>query len=92
MIFWTFRVTLKEEKIAKEKKCEIKECEWVAQKFMRGGIKECESTNCFRKCGIKDCDPSIFREMRNKNCEVLSKNWKNLHLAMLILACTNYIS
>ena len=59
---------------------------------MKCGIKECESTNCFRKCGIKDCDPSIFREMRNKNCEVLSKNWKNLHLAMLILACTNYIS
>ena len=50
----------------KKKKCEIKECEWVAQKFMRGGIKECESTNCFRKCGIKDCDQSIFREMRKQ--------------------------
>ena len=33
----------------RKKKCEIKECEWVAEKFM--------------KCRIKDCDPSIFREM-----------------------------
>ena len=48
------------------KKCEIKECESVAEKCMKCGFKECESTNCFRKCGIKDCDPSIFREMRNQ--------------------------
>ena len=43
---------LKGEKIAKEKKCEIKECQWVAEKFM--------------KYGIKDCDPLIFREMRKQ--------------------------
>ena len=33
---------------------------------MKCETKECQSTNCFRKCGIKDCDPSIFREMRNQ--------------------------
>ena len=59
-------VTLREEEIVKEKKCEIKECEWVPEKFLKCGIKECESTNCFRKCGIKDWDPSIFREMRKQ--------------------------
>ena len=64
--------TLREEKIAKEKKCEIKECEWVAEKFMKCGIKECESTNCFRKCGIKNCDPSIFCEIRKQK---LPKNY-----------------
>ena len=39
--------TLREEKIAKEKKCEIKECEWVAKKFMKCGIKECEQLIVF---------------------------------------------
>ena len=48
--------SLKEEKIQKEKKYEIKECEYVAGKIMKGGIKECESTNCFQKCGIKGCE------------------------------------
>ena len=48
----------------KKKKCEIKECEWVAEKLMKNGIKECESANCFRKCGIKDS--SIFREMQKQ--------------------------
>ena len=52
------------------------------------GRKDCER----KKCEIKDCDPSIFRETRKQNCEVLSKNWKTLHLAMLTLACANYIS
>ena len=33
---------------------------------MKCGIKECESSNCFRKWEIKDCDPSIFREMRKQ--------------------------
>ena len=50
------KYTWREEKIAKEKKCEIKECEWVAKKFMKCGIQECKSTNCFRKCEIKDCE------------------------------------
>ena len=54
---------LREEKIAKEKKCEIKECKWVAEKFMKCGIKERESTNCFRKY---ICDPSIFCEIRKQ--------------------------
>ena len=36
---------------------------------MKCRIKECESTNCFRKCGIKDCDPSIFREMRKQKLQ-----------------------
>ena len=74
-------------KDCERKKCEIKECEWVAEKFMKWGIKECEWTNCFRKCGIKNCDP-----YENKNCQVLSKNWKSFHLTIQILACTNYIS
>ena len=53
---------------------------------MKRGIKECESTYCFRKCGSNDCDPSIFRVMRKQNYEVLPKNWKNLHITILILA------
>ena len=59
---------------------------------MKRRIKECESTYCFRKCGSNDFDPSIFREMRKQNHEVLSKNWKNLHITILILARINSIS
>ena len=58
--------TLTGEKIAKAKKCGIKECEWMAEKFMKYEIKECQATNSFRKCGNKDCDPSIIREMRKQ--------------------------
>ena len=53
--------------LSRLKKCKIKECKWVAKTFMKCGIKECESTNCFRKCGTTDCDPSISREMRKQN-------------------------
>ena len=62
-------ITLRKVKIAKEKKCEIKECEWVAKKFMKCGIKEYQSTNCFRKCGIRDCNPSIFCEMQKQKLQ-----------------------
>ena len=55
--------TSREEKIPKEKKKRNSLFEWVAKKVMKCGIKECESTNCFRECGIKDCNPSIFCEM-----------------------------
>ena len=33
---------------------------------MKCGVKECESTNCFQKCGSKDCNPSIFYEVRKQ--------------------------
>ena len=33
---------------------------------MKYAIRESQSTNCFQKCGIKDCDPSIFGEMRKQ--------------------------
>ena len=36
---------------------------------MKCEIKEYESTNCFRKYGIKDCGPSIFREMRKQKLQ-----------------------
>ena len=89
LVRWEY---LKRRKGCKEKKCKIKECKWVAKIYMKCGIIECESTNCFWKCGTTDCDPLIFVRCENKIYEVLSKNWKNLNLTMLILACTNYIS
>ena len=60
-------------------------------KFMKCGIEEREST-VLRNDKLKIAIHQFFVKCENKNCEVLSKNWKNLHLTMLILACTNYIS
>ena len=77
-----YYVTLRKEKIAKGKKCEI---------------KECKSTKCFWKCKIKDYNPSIFLEMEkkrkkktNKKWRFYQKKWENLPLLMLILVSTNY--
>ena len=42
-------------------------------KFMKCGIKECESTNCFRKCGVKGFNPSIFREMQKQKLGEIGK-------------------
>ena len=36
------KFTFSEEKIVKEKKCEIKECQKVAKTFVKCGIKECK--------------------------------------------------
>ena len=58
---------------------------------MKCGIEEREST-VLRNDKLKIAIHQFFVKCENKNCEVLSKNWKNLHLTMLILACTNYIS
>ena len=43
----------------------------MSEKFIKRGIKECESTHCFRKYEIKYWDPSIFREMRKQKLQAL---------------------
>ena len=38
----------------------------------------------FGKAELKNVIHQFFVKFENKNCKVLSKNWENLHLMMLI--------
>ena len=55
-------------------------------------LKNANKLIVFGNAELKVALHRFFVKCETKNCEVLSKNWKKLHLTMLILACTNYIN
>ena len=64
--------------------------DWERKKYAK--LKNANQLIVFGNAELKTAIHRFFVKCENKNCEVLSKNWKNLHFTMLILACTNYIS
>ena len=64
--------------------------DWERKKYAK--LKNANQLIVFGNAELKTAIHRFFVKCENKNCEVLSKNWKNLHFTMLILACTKYIS
>ena len=67
------------------------ENEWTKH-LRKAELKNANQLIVFGNAELKIAIHQFSAKYENKNCKVLSKNWKNLHLTMLILACTNYIS
>ena len=64
--------------------------DWERKKYAK--LKNANQLIVFGNAELKTAIHRFFVKCENKNCEVLSKNWKNLHFTMLISACTNYTS
>ena len=86
------KTTSREEKIAKEKNAKLRNGNEWPKNLRNAELKNSNQLIVFGNAELKIAIHWFFVKFENKNCEVLCKNWKNLHLTMLILACTNYIS
>ena len=84
--------TLRKEKIAKGKNAKSKNANEWPKNLSNAELQNANQLIVFGNAELKIAIHRFFVKWENKNCEVLSKNWKTLHLVMLILARTNYIS
>ena len=74
----------------KKKNAKLKNANEWPKNWWKAELKNANQLIVFGNAELKI--HRFFVKCKNKNCEVLFKSWKNLHLMMLILACTNYIS
>ena len=76
----------------KKKNAKLKnENEWP-KNLWNAELKNANQLIVFGNAALKIAIHRFFVKCENKNCDVLSKNWKKLDLTMLIFACTNYMS
>ena len=75
-----------------KKNAKLKNANEWPKNLSNAELKNANQLTVFGNAELKIAIHQFFVKFENKNCEVLSKSWENLHLMMLILACTNYTS
>ena len=71
-------------RLQKKKKSEILYANEWPKKLWNAELKNMNQLIVFGNAELKNVIHQFFVKCENKNCKVLSKNWENLHLMMLI--------
>ena len=85
-------IPYRKKRLQKEKNAKLKNANEWSNNLLNAELKNANQLIIFRNAELQIAIHRFFVKCENKICQVLSKNWENSNLTMLILACTNYIS